>query len=159
MLFTAPAIATQAASEQKHLSIAAGLSPFFRGLGQALGVVIGGSAFQNILKHQLQNVSSPSLRNDASLIAKAVERLPEILKSMPIDSAVRARLLVAFDETARVVWAIVTAFAVAGGIISLLIRQLDTVRHPDNEGLHSTPGIEKGPSTVTSTEIGQNEVR
>ncbi|KAF2168725.1 hypothetical protein M409DRAFT_65147 [Zasmidium cellare ATCC 36951] len=111
-LFTSQSMATQAASEPQHMAIAAGLSPFFRALGQTIGIVIGDSIFQN------------TLRQKADEYSNNITQLGAVLDGLPEESQDRADLLAALNPSFHAIWWTLTAFALASLALSLCIPQL-----------------------------------
>lgn len=106
------------------MAITSGLTPFFRAVGQAFGIVINDAVFQNRLRTRLLSASSSTLRQNATTYAKDAASLSVILGTMPNSSIQRTELLEAFDQSLHAVWWTLMAFAIAGGLLSLLIRQI-----------------------------------
>lgn len=141
LLFASLSIATQAATSNEHMAIASGLTPFFRAIGQALGIVIGDAVFQNVLKQKLLSASSETLRQQATSLAKDAASLGLLARSMTRGSAERAELLAAFNQSLHAVWWTLTAFALFAGVLSLLIRQISLDRKDE---LPSPKDLETG---------------
>lgn len=125
-LFASLSIATQAATADKHMAIASGLTPFFRAIGQGLGIVIGDAVFQNVFKQQLLAASSLDLRRNAAVYARDSASLPTIIRTMP--AVEKSQLLAAFDHSLHAIWWTLTGFALAAGLLSLIIRQISLDR-------------------------------
>ena len=113
-LFSGLALATQAAAEIsgthsvaeviKIKAMAASLNPFFRTLGQALGIVISQAAFTNQLRKEL-----------GAQAALDAPRLSQFIRTLPKGSAERMKLVTAFDNSLRIVWWVL--FALAAGML------------------------------------------
>lgn len=127
-LFTSLSVASQAASADANMAIASGLTPFFRAIGQAIGIAIGDAAFQNVLKGRLLNSSSPLLRMQAGSFAKDAGALGGILNGMENGSVEKTELQETFIESLRAIWWTLFAVALLGGLLSLLIKQLSLDR-------------------------------
>ncbi|OCK75832.1 MFS general substrate transporter [Lepidopterella palustris CBS 459.81] len=122
ILFTALSLATQATAEAQQTpststtklpyaegndqvkAMAAGLNPFFRALGQAIGIAIGQAAFSNKMRAQL----GPDVARESTALAQ----------KMPFVGTDRQVLLIAaFVESLRAVWWVVFALcALVGGM-------------------------------------------
>jgi len=100
-------------------AIAAGLNPFFRALGQSLGIVIGQSAFTNGMKKRL----GQSTARDAAEIAQTVG----LARSEP---ARYFALITAFVGSLRSVWWVL--FAVATFALLLTFLAKSTKRQPSS---------------------------
>lgn len=123
-LFTSQSVATQAASDRQHMAIAAGLSPFFRALGQTIGIVIGDSIFQNTLRARLNSIDNMMLQQSAETYSNSITELGTLLESLPVGSQDRVDLLDALNPSFHAIWWTLTAFALASLILSLCIPQL-----------------------------------
>ncbi|OCK77281.1 putative siderophore iron transporter [Lepidopterella palustris CBS 459.81] len=121
-LFPAIATAIQASVASEHVAIAIAIFSFFRSVGQALGVAIGGVVFQN---RMLANVRSyPSLAPNAALYSQDAVGLVEILRSMP-ENDVRRDLIQAYADSLRIVWAVCCALGGVAFLVSLFTRHYD----------------------------------
>lgn len=123
MIFIAQPMAAQAASSEKHMAIAAGLTPFFRVIGQSLGIVIGGTIFQNAFRTRL---AASSLAAHATELAEDAASLATIIASEP--SGVRAELTRSFDKSIHIVWWCLFAFSATAGLLSLGMREISLDR-------------------------------
>ena len=126
-LFVTPSQAAQASVADEHGAIAGGLTPFFRAVGQALGIVVCNTVLQNELRRRLQLASDPELRSNANSLAKNYAIFPDIARTMP-DPIKRAELLLAFDQSLHAIWWTLFAFALLGGVASLFIVQCNPER-------------------------------
>lgn len=93
--------------------MAAGLNPFFRTLGQALGIVIAQAAFTNSLKHRL----GPTAAIDAASLGQQISTLPRT-------SPTHAILVNAFDDSLRVVWWVLFALAATMLVVTFFTKDI-----------------------------------
>lgn len=125
LLFVSLTMAAQAATIKEHIAIASGLVPFFRAVGQALGIVIGNAVFQNVLKRRLAALTTSIMDLTLEDLAKDVALFNEVVRSLPLISPVRVELVMAFNHSLHALWWILTSFAIVGAIFSLLIKAVD----------------------------------
>jgi hypothetical protein len=122
MLFTSLSSPAQASASNEDMAIAAGLCPFCRSLGQALGIVIGDAVFQNEMRKSLSQY--PALRDDAVIYAKNALALIQAAKALPIDSLTRLHIVESFVHALKVVWWTMLGLAIVSGVLSLLTKPL-----------------------------------
>jgi hypothetical protein len=103
-LFASLSIATQAPQTEKNTAIAAGLTPFFRAIGQAFGIAISDAIYQNTLKRYLLHGSSHDLRIKADELAKNSANIVVILRLLTPGSRDREELLHAFNRSLHAIW-------------------------------------------------------
>ncbi|KAL8880903.1 MAG: hypothetical protein Q9198_001787, partial [Flavoplaca austrocitrina] len=89
MLFPSMAFAIQASQTNEDLAFAIAMFSFFRAFGQAIGVAVGGTVFQNQMKSKL--LTYPALASKAEEYSKDASSLVQIIKSMQ-DDAVKQNL-------------------------------------------------------------------
>ena len=109
-LFGGLALATQAAAEvsgtrsaeevRKIRGMAASLNPFFRTLGQALGIVIAQAAFTNQMKHR----AGQQLASDAASLGQVIQQYPK-------DSPQRIALVNDYNDSLHTVWYVLCGLA------------------------------------------------
>ncbi|KAJ4863536.1 major facilitator superfamily domain-containing protein [Trichoderma breve] len=116
-LFPSVASAIQAATAPEHVPMALAMFSFFRSLGQAVGVAIGGVIFQNRMTANLLNY--PKLAPNATAYGADAAGLVDIIKSMPSGQN-KHDLQQAFVDSLRIVWAVCCALAGFGLLLSLL---------------------------------------
>ena len=109
MLYPGTVIAVMASCPQEHVAMAAGMSSFFRTVGQSIGVVVGGPIFQNRLQATLQRESS-RLSMLASQYARDATGIVEIMKDMPVGSE-KQDLKTAYADALKPVWATMCGLA------------------------------------------------
>lgn len=126
MVFIAQPMAAQAATSNQHMAIAAGLSPFFRAIGQSLGIVIGGTIFQNALRTLLAASAIAAIGGHATELAEDAASLATIIAAESSD--VRAELIRSFDKSIHIVWWCLFAFSAAAGLLSSGMREISLDR-------------------------------
>lgn len=135
IIVTGLVIAVQASVESKYAAEASAIYTFVRSLGMALGVGIGGAAFQNRLSHQLRSVGLPtSISQDAEGFVRTMSSLPASEHEFVVS------VIEAFARAFRDLFILSTAVAAAALLTSFLIRQSDM-----NVALNSTHVLRKQP--------------
>ncbi|KAL8891016.1 MAG: hypothetical protein Q9215_001938 [Flavoplaca cf. flavocitrina] len=122
MLFPSMAFAIQASQTNEDLAFAIAMFSFFRAFGQAIGVAVGGTVFQNQMKSKL--LTYPALASKAEEYSKDASSLVQIIKSMQ-DDAVKQNLQQAYADSLKVVWATMCGLSAVGLILSLGTKGLD----------------------------------
>ncbi|KAL8846330.1 MAG: hypothetical protein Q9221_008570 [Calogaya cf. arnoldii] len=122
MLFPSMAFAIQASQTNEDLAFAIAMFSFFRAFGQAIGVAVGGTVFQNQMKSKL--LSYPALASKAEEYSKDASGLVQIIKSMQ-DDVVKRNLQHAYADSLKVVWATMCGLGAVGLILSLGTKGLD----------------------------------
>ncbi|KAI0021923.1 major facilitator superfamily transporter [Xylariomycetidae sp. FL0641] len=113
--------ATQACCPAGQEGAAAAMYGFLRQLGMALGVGVGGSAFQNALRAALRRRGLPgaAIARDAEAFVR--DGLAPLADGDPAKDALRR----AYREGLRGVFAVYLAVALLAGLLSLAIRHAD----------------------------------
>ncbi|KAL8718066.1 MAG: hypothetical protein Q9225_004760 [Loekoesia sp. 1 TL-2023] len=122
MLFPSMAFAIQASQKNKDLAFAVAMFSFFRAFGQALGVAVGGTVFQNQMKMKL--LAYPALASKAGEYSRDASSLVQIIKAMK-DDGVKKNLQHAYADSLKVVWLTMCGLAAVGLILSFWTRGLD----------------------------------
>ncbi|KAL9020610.1 MAG: hypothetical protein Q9185_002196 [Variospora sp. 1 TL-2023] len=122
MLFPSMAFAIQASQKNEDLAFAVAMFSFFRAFGQALGVAVGGTVFQNQMKTKL--LSYPALASRADEYSRDASSLVQIIKAME-GGMIKDSLRHAYADSLKVVWLTMCGLAGVGMILSLWIRGLD----------------------------------
>lgn len=125
MLFPSMAFSIQAATTNKDLAFAVALYSFFRAFGQAIGVAIGGTIFQNEMKKNL--LTYPLLAPKAGEYSADASSLVQTVKALPAGEA-KTQLIQSYADSLQIVWAVMTGLAFLGLLSSLVIRGLDLDR-------------------------------
>ncbi|KAJ5190250.1 uncharacterized protein N7498_009235 [Penicillium cinerascens] len=108
VLFNALLVAAHASSPAKDVAYAASLYTFFRTLGFAIGVIIGGTVLQNFMATKLSELGLPST------IAYNAEGFVATLKTLPVGSAVREGALTAYVYGLDGVFEVITGIGALG---------------------------------------------
>lgn len=122
LLFPSMAFSIQAASTNKDLAFAVAMFSFFRAFGQAIGVAIGGSVFQNQMKKKL--LAYPGLASKAEEYSRDASSLVQIIKKLPPDIT-KTQLIQSYADSLKVVWITMCGMAALALILSLFTEGLD----------------------------------
>ena len=144
LLFPSVASAVQASVDPKDVPMALAMFSFFRSVGQAIGVAIGGVIFQNRLVANLQTY--PALAPKAHEYGADATSLVEIIKAMP-ESQDKDDLKTAFVDSLRIVWAVTCALAGFALILSLFLKE-----HSLDQDFDDQEEIQKAKSSDESQE-------
>lgn len=109
LLFPAMGFSIQASAPQKDAAGAVAMFTFFRGLGQSVGVAIGGVIFQNRIKAKL--LTFPDTASLAGKYAQDASALVEIIKSLPENSKIKAELRIGYADALKWIWMIMCGLA------------------------------------------------
>lgn len=120
MLFPAMTLGIQAASRQEDAGHSVAFYAFTRVFGQALGVAIGGVAFQNELKRRLN--SYELLAPKAAEWSRDATALVSVIKHME-HGIMRDQLKQAFADGLKIIWLVMLALSVVAGIASLFTEK------------------------------------
>jgi MFS family permease len=116
-------VCIQAAAPKEDVSYAASVYTFMRSLGQSIGVAIGATVFQNTMAHHLSTLSLPTT------VANNAEEFVSILKHMPLDSQERKLYTLAYAQSFRNLFEVLTGFSVLGMLTSLLVKECSMNRN------------------------------
>jgi hypothetical protein len=130
VLFSAMALAVQAASTNENMDYAVTLFSFFRGFGQTVGVAIGGTIFQNQMKKEILKRSL--IAANATQWAQDASALVSILKAMP-DGLAKLQLQEAYVDANKMIWIVTCALAGVALIASLWTEALPLDRVLETE--------------------------
>ncbi|KAL4805372.1 major facilitator superfamily domain-containing protein [Aspergillus unguis] len=133
LLFPSIGFAIQASATNDTLALAVGMFSFFRAMGQAVGVAIGGVVFQNRMFHNL--LQYPALAPMASEYSQDAAGLVQVIKGMP-DGQQKSELKVAYTDSLRIVYAVCCAVCGVAGVLSLWTQSYDL-----NRALETTQGL------------------
>lgn len=142
ILFPSLGYAVQASATPENLAIAVAMFSFFRALGQAIGVAVGGVVFQNRMHTNL--LKYPSLAPMADAYSQDAAGLVQVIKGMA-DGPVKVHLKDAYTDSLRIVWAVCCAISGVALLVSFLTESYDIDR-----ALETTQGLrgEDGPETT-----------
>ncbi|KAJ5781197.1 hypothetical protein N7457_006357 [Penicillium paradoxum] len=130
ILFPSIGYAVQASAEPENLAIAVAMFSFFRALGQAIGVAVGGVVFQNRMFTNLMKY--PALAPMADAYSKDAAGLVQIIKAMA-DGAEKANLKEAYTDSLRTVWIVCCGVSGVALVISLFTQHYDLDRAMETE--------------------------
>ncbi|KAI7232206.1 putative MFS transporter [Hortaea werneckii] len=121
-LFPALQFQLQAASDGRHMATGVAMFAFFRGLGQTLGISIGGSIFQNELSSKL--AKQPLFADRAHELAKDATGLVEWMKNAPDGEPLKV-MRAAYTDSLRTVYIAIAAVSFVATILSIFIKHYD----------------------------------
>jgi len=130
MLFPSMAFAIQASSTNSDLAFAVAMYSFLRAFGQAIGVAIGGTIFQNQMRVKLS--AYPLLAPKAEQYAADASALVQIIKAMPHDT-MREQLVQSYADSLKIVWAVMCGLAGVALVSSVFIKGLSLDRPFETE--------------------------
>ncbi len=122
MLFPSMKFAIQASSTNADLAFAIAMFAFFRVFGQAVGVAIGGTIFQNQMKIKL--LAYPGLAAKADQYSRDATSLVRIIKGTQ-DAALKLQLQQSYADALKIVWVTMCGLSVLGFVLSLWTKGLD----------------------------------
>lgn len=123
--YSALGVTLQAATTEEDMTSAVAMFTFFRLLGQALGVVIGGVVFQNQIKSRLSK--TPALAPLADEYSKDGSGLAALIRILP-DSPTKPPLVQAYADSCKMIWAVFCAIAGFALLSSLVLKRLSLDR-------------------------------
>ncbi len=123
--YSALGVTLQAATTEEDMSSAVAMFTFFRLMGQALGVVIGGVTFQDQIRTKL--LAIPSLAPMADQYANDGSALAQQIKFIH-DSDDRNMVIQVYADSLKTVWAVLCGAAGLALLTSLMITDLSLDR-------------------------------
>ncbi|CAG8908534.1 unnamed protein product [Penicillium egyptiacum] len=146
LLFPSIALAIQSSVPQRQVSMAATLVLFFRSMGQAIGVAIGGVILDNQLQKHMSDTVAKGAANESQAQSLNAVTLVEILKKLPADSSEASMIRQALVESFQVIWMVMCGFAGLNLILNIFIKEFDmNQNHETEQGfMHEVP--ENNPS-------------
>lgn len=121
LLYPALQFSVQSATSDENMASAVAMYSFFRALGQALGVAVGGTVFQNQLYAKIRDHAT--LAPLAAEYSKNAAALAQIIQTMPTGTN-RSDLIQAYADALKIVWIVMCGLAGAGFLLGFLIRDL-----------------------------------
>lgn len=132
MLFAGMAFAIQASASNKDLAFAVAMFSFFRAFGQALGVAVGGTVFQNQMKMKL--LSYPALAASAEEYSRDAAALVQIIKGFPRDKGdAKGQLVQSYADALKIVWLTMCGLSAVAMAASVWTVGLDMDRPLETE--------------------------
>lgn len=122
LLFPSMAFAIQASSTNEDLAFAVAMFSFFRAFGQAIGVAVGGTVFQNQIKKKL--LTYPLLASKAEEYSRDSSSLVQIIKGLPAGLE-RTQLIQSYADSLKIVWVTLCALSAVALFLSLFTEGLD----------------------------------
>ncbi|KAJ5876224.1 uncharacterized protein N7529_001808 [Penicillium soppii] len=133
LLFPSIALAIQSSVPQRQVSMAATLVLFFRSMGQAIGVAIGGVILDNQLQKHMSDAVAKGAANESQAQSLNAVTLVEILKKLPADSSEAIMIRQALVESFQVIWMVMCGFAGLNLILSIFIKEFDMNQNHETE--------------------------
>lgn len=122
MLFSGMSFAIQAASTSGDLAFAVAMFTFFRSFGQAIGVAIGGTIFQNEVKKKL--LAYPAVASKAIEYSRDAATLVQSIKALP-EGLEKTHLKKSYADALKIVWITMCGLSAFALILSLWTEGLD----------------------------------
>ena len=117
LTLTSMNLSIQAMANTHNVAYAAAMYTFARTFGMCIGVAIGGTVFQNELARNL------GILHLSIAIADDAEGFVTHIKTLPKDSAPYQEYIIAYAESFKVVFEVLTGVAALAGLLSLLIKE------------------------------------
>ncbi|KAL4953502.1 major facilitator superfamily domain-containing protein [Aspergillus filifer] len=143
-LFPSIGFAIQASATNDTLAIAVAMFSFFRAMGQAVGVAIGGVVFQNRMFHSL--LQYESLASKAAEYSADAAGLVQVIMAMP-EGLEKLQLRTAYADSLRIVYAVCCAVSGVALVLSIFTESYDL-----NRALSTTQGLRSEKSTTGDEE-------
>jgi len=141
MLFPSMAFAIQASSTNADLAFAIAMFAFFRAFGQAVGVAIGGTIFQNQMKIKL--LAYPGLAAKADQYSRDATSLVRIIKGTQ-DAALKLQLQQSYADALKIVWVTMCGLSALGFVLSLWTKGLDLNKPLETEqGMQANSNVDE----------------
>lgn len=121
LLYPALQFSVQSATSDENMASAVAMYSFFRAMGQALGVAVGGTVFQNQLFSKIRDHAE--LAPLAGEYSKNAAALAQIIRTMQPGSN-RTDLIQAYADALKTVWLVMCGLAGGGLLLGFLIRNL-----------------------------------
>ncbi|KAL8836760.1 MAG: hypothetical protein Q9170_002789 [Blastenia crenularia] len=117
----------QAMADSRNVAYAAGMYTFARTLGMCIGVAVGGAVFQNELKEHLRELQLPAV------VANDAENFVVRLHDFPKASVQYQAFILAYANSFKVVFEVLTALAGLAALLSLFIKEYTMDKELDSE--------------------------
>lgn len=136
ILFPSMALAIQAAGRQQDAGHAVAFYAFLRVFGQALGVAVGGVAFQNQIRNKL--LSYPAFASRAVEYSKDATALVGIIHRMQ-EGTEKTQLIQAYSDSLQIIWIVMCALS---GLA--LVSSIFTKAYSLDQEHHTLQGFDDG---------------
>lgn len=120
-LLLSQSVAVQSTCQGKDADSAVCMYSFMRSFGLCLGVILGGTAFQNFLRTRLSDTGLPTD------VASNIEGFIPILRAMTDSTPAKMGFQKAYEWALQRLFVSTTAVAALGGLLSLQIRDYPIV--------------------------------
>jgi hypothetical protein len=120
ILFPAMAFSIQSSIDIKDIAFGTAFYSFFRSFGQALGIAVGGTIFQNQIKKHI--LTYPLLAPQAQAYSQDATALVDIIQGMQ-EGPVRDQLMQAYADSLKTIWIVMCALAAVAGFSSIFVAE------------------------------------
>lgn len=136
-LIAATVCTVQASATNENLTAAVAMVIFFRSLGQAIGIAVGGVIFQNRMRIEL--LKYPEWSDYAGLLSRDAAALVTFIQGMSSDGQQgvwKEHIKSAYTDSLRVIWAFLGGIAGVGLVLCLWVQRYDI-----NRALRTEQGV------------------
>ncbi|KAJ5710318.1 efflux pump antibiotic resistance protein [Penicillium malachiteum] len=144
ILYNALPTGAQASSPAKDVAYSAALYTFFRTLGFAIGVIIGGTVLQNFMATKLGDLGLPTE------IAQNAESYVSTLKGLPVGYTLREGVIEADVYCLDGVFEVMTGIGPIGFLVTPIVAKRTLDKSLETE--HTIQGAQSGDSTPVAKE-------
>lgn len=132
LLFPGMAFSVQAAVDVKDIAFGVAFFSFFRAFGQAIGIAIGGTIFQNQVRQKI--LGYPLIAPMADAYSQDATSLVRIIQTMA-DGDAKVQLVQAYADALKIIWVVMCALAGVAMIASFFTKgySLDQI-HQTKQG-------------------------
>ncbi|KAF5695972.1 major facilitator superfamily transporter [Fusarium globosum] len=137
--WSATSFASQAAASDDDKPLAGAMFSFVRSIGQAVGVAVSGTIFQNVFRHSIE--TQKKYAQHASAWTKDSVRVFAALSnsSGPIARDMKDAVVAAHMDALWAIWLVMTILAAVAGLVNMIWlrdpRRRPVIRHIPNETL------------------------
>jgi MFS family permease len=151
VLFPSLSYAIQGAIDNKDVSFGQAFYSFFRAFGQAIGIAIGGTIFQNTIKSKISTYDllapfADEYSQDATALVIIIQAMEEGLA--------KTQLIQAYSDSLRIIWVVMCVLAGVAGLTSMLTKEFTLDRK-----LHTKQGLRKELNSVDTEAREQGPVQ
>jgi hypothetical protein len=136
LLFPAMAFSIQAAVKPLYIASGVAFFSFFRAFGQAVGIAVGGTIFQNQIRQKI--LQYPLIAPMAAEYSQDATSLVGIIHAMA-DGEAKVQLILAYADALKIIWVVMAALAAVAMIASFFTKgySLDQI-HQTEQGFVET---------------------
>ncbi|CAK3787075.1 Major facilitator superfamily domain, general substrate transporter [Lecanosticta acicola] len=158
MVLPALTVAFTAPVREEHMAIASGLSPYTRAIGQSIGIAVGNSMVQNLLKNRLSSSATKVLSANADLISKNMAS-QDLLNTFMRSAAGKHELLNVYTSAIRDFWWLLCGLALFCGLLSFFIRDVSLDRDSSSVVFEKRSDSVTNLSTYPKSDSSQRRIR